>query len=178
MESAVPSQGEMDFTATRFGGSDYDADRDLARMSDAMGRVFEVMIRDPEQYFSLQELARASRVPQSSVGSYLCYLRRDFFFTVPKKHVENGLYLYKLGRRFSADEILERKAKKIKPVGDKELFGEMMRSMYAYAHAAMNYQMQGHDVQYVHDHQDVMDKAMREWQVDFCLKIQEGNDEQ
>jgi len=173
MESAVNTQTELDFTSTRFGGSDYDPDRDQARMSEAMARVFGVMIRDPEQYWSLRDLARASQVPQSSVGSYLCYLRRDFFFTVPKRHVENGLYLYKLGRRFNANEILERKAKKIKPVGDKELFGEMMRMMYAYASVAMN----DDDLIRIKEHEAIMDQAMRDWQVDFCLKIQEGNDE-
>jgi len=164
MESAVNKQVELDFTATKFDGSDYDPDRDQARMSEAMGRVFEVMIRDPEQYWSLRDLAKESEVPQSSVGSYLCYLRRDYFYTVPKKHVENGLYLYKLGRRFNEDEILERKAKKIKPVGDKELFGEMMRSIYAYAHLPLSTNL------------DAMVIGTEAWRNNFINKIRSGED--
>ena len=57
------------------------------------------MMNNPYQRFTLEDLADASGVPQSSVGSYLCYLRRDFGYEVPKEHIKNGLYEYWLGAR-------------------------------------------------------------------------------
>lgn len=86
-----------DFESTNFGGSDYDPQRDLKRMADGMGAVFAVMKDTPHAWYTLEELADLSGVPQSSVGSYLCYLRRDYFYEVPKEHIKDGLYKYCLG---------------------------------------------------------------------------------
>ena len=87
------------FQETNFGGSDYDPARDAARMSDGMAAVYSVMAKNNMRQFTLEKLAELSGVPQSSVGSYLCYLRRDFGYEVPKQHIENGLYVYSLGNK-------------------------------------------------------------------------------
>lgn len=149
----------MDFLQTNFAGSDYDPERDQVRMSDAMGSVFEVMSHDPDKWFSLEVLSELAGVPQSSVGSYLSYLRRDYNYTVPKKHVENGFYLYKLGRKLTPEQIIKRKAKRLKPIGDRKLFGEMMRTIYAYAHQP--------DIEAFAE----MDKAGKIWRASFIEEI-------
>lgn len=87
------------FHETNFAGDDYDPARDLQRMADGMGSVFAVMMRSPDVWYKLETLSELSGVPQSSVGSYLSYLRRDFGYSVPKEHLGNGLYQYKLGVR-------------------------------------------------------------------------------
>lgn len=87
------------FEQTNFGGSDYDAERDRLRMAGAMQAVFDVMVKYQDTDLSLQEIATLSGEPQSSVGSYLCYLRRDYGYQVPKTYAGNGLYLYRLGKR-------------------------------------------------------------------------------
>jgi len=119
----------MDFQNTNFGGSDYDAERDCSRMSDAMEKVYNFLTFPIHlnEWHTLERIAGSTGVPQSSVGSYLCYLRRDYGFQVPKKYMGNGLFAYQLGRKLAP------KPKKMKAIGDKELFGEMMRSIYAYA---------------------------------------------
>lgn len=155
-----------DFASTRFGGSDYNPARDRARMSEAMLCVFDVMAERPHDWFHLEELAHLTGVPQSSVGSYLCYLRRDFHFKVPKEYEKNGLYRYKLGDRMSPEEIKEKQIKKMKPIGDKELFGEMMRSMYACAH------------EYSVDNLQSMEGATKAWQDDMVDRISVDNNDQ
>lgn len=152
-------QPQLDFTQARFGGSDYDVNRDLARMVGAMGRVYKTMASCPERWFTLQDIARISGVPQSSVGSYLCYLRRDFHYRVPKRHVKDGLFEYRLGGKFNAGEMTEREIKKLKPIGDKALFGEMMRCMYAFAHTESA------------DNRSGMNEALAAWAGDFVEKI-------
>jgi len=73
-----------DFAATKFGGDDYDPERDKMRLTGALDRVFRVMRVLPDRWFTIKDLARLSDVPESSVGSYLCYLRRDHGYEVPK----------------------------------------------------------------------------------------------
>ncbi len=121
-------QQELDFTATKFGGSDFTED-DRERMGEAMQRVYKYLQpKQPNEWFTLERIAEETGVPQSSVGSYLCYLRRDFGYEVPKKHSGHGLYFYQLGQKLNKP-----RKKKMKAIGDKELFGEMMRGIYACA---------------------------------------------
>lgn len=87
------------FESTAFGGPDYDPARDMARMADGLAAVFAVMKDTPTVWYTLEQIAELSGVPQSSVGSYLCYLRRDFGYKVPKEYVRDGLYVYCLGLR-------------------------------------------------------------------------------
>ena len=102
------------FKDTNFKGADYNPMRDMSRMADGMAMVFAVMKDAPQRWFTLEELAELSGVPQSSIGSYLSYMRRDYNYEVPKDYVRDGLYRYKLGVKGGVTEPKARKAK-VKP---------------------------------------------------------------
>ena len=86
----------MKQTEFRFDGSDYVHDRDSERLTGQLFRVFET-IKDGNWY-TLNAIAEATEDPPASISAQLRHLRKPRFggYTVDKKHIENGLYVYRL----------------------------------------------------------------------------------
>lgn len=143
-----------------FFGDDYVDARDRERMTVAMGKVFDFLHATPQEWFSIEEISEATDVPASSVGSYISYIRRDAHFTAPKKYIDGGLYLYNIGKKMTQEQIIEMQAKSHKPVGDKQLWGEYMRSIYAYANA-------GNDINHTK-----LKIAERNWRMDMVERCE------
>lgn len=82
--------------APRFNGSDYDHERDAARLAGQLQRIIELM-RDGE-WRALREIAAATGAPEASVSAQLRHARKPRFggHTVEKKHLGQGLYVYRL----------------------------------------------------------------------------------
>jgi hypothetical protein len=80
----------------RFAGADYDHERDHARLTGQILRVFELM-RDG-MWRTLAEIEAATGDPQASVSAQLRHLRKRRWgsHTVNRRHVGDGLYLYQL----------------------------------------------------------------------------------
>lgn len=80
----------------RFDGSDYVHERDSVRLTGQLFRVFEA-IKDGHWY-TLNAIAEVTEDPPASVSAQLRHLRKPRFggYTVEKKHIENGLYVYRL----------------------------------------------------------------------------------
>lgn len=80
----------------RFDGSDYDRERDDARLTGQLLRIWRV-VKD-SQWRTLQEIADATGDPPASVSAQLRHLRKDRFggHTLNKEHVGNGLYRYQV----------------------------------------------------------------------------------
>lgn len=79
-----------------FNGSDYDHKEDGERLSAQHTRIFNLM-KDGE-FRSLREISVATNAPEASVSAQLRHLRKERFggYTVSKRSVGRGVYLYKL----------------------------------------------------------------------------------
>lgn len=80
----------------RFDGDDYVPERDDVRLSGQILRVFDCM--KDGQWRTLGLIANLTGDPEASVSAQLRHLRKDRFggHQVEKKHVERGLYTYRL----------------------------------------------------------------------------------
>lgn len=93
MRLEPPPRAQLPF---RFDGDDYVPERDDVRLSGQIERVFSVM-RD-RKWRTLQEIARATGDPESSVSAQLRHLRKPRFgaYTVEREHRGSGLYAYRV----------------------------------------------------------------------------------
>jgi hypothetical protein len=83
----------------RFNGSDYDPDKDNARLSGQLGRVWRCMADG--EWRTLEELAGVTGDPQASVSAQLRHLRKERFgaHTVEKRargERAHGLFEYRV----------------------------------------------------------------------------------
>jgi hypothetical protein len=81
---------------TKFDGSDYVPERDDARLSSQLKRVFNVM--KDGGWRSLETISLSTGDPEPSVSAQLRHLRKPKHgsHTVNKKHMGEGLYVYQL----------------------------------------------------------------------------------
>ena len=82
-----------------FDGSDYESDKDHARLSGQIKRVFD-LIQDG-QWRTLDEIAKVTGDPHASVSAQLRHLRKDKFGAYdvvkrPRGNRESGLFEYRL----------------------------------------------------------------------------------
>jgi hypothetical protein len=83
-----------------FDGDDYNDRRDRPRLTGQIKRVYSVM-KDGE-WRSLDQIHSATGDPHASISAQLRHLRKEKFgnHVVKKKHLGNGLYVYRLlGRK-------------------------------------------------------------------------------
>lgn len=86
----------LEVPRARFDGADYDHDRDSARLTGQILRVFDLM--KDQQWRTLREIAAATGDPESSISAQLRHLRKERFgsHTVEREHVGGGLFRYRL----------------------------------------------------------------------------------
>jgi hypothetical protein len=79
-----------------FDGKTYDEDRDRARLSRQINRVFEVML--DRKWHTLAELEETTGAPQASISARLRDLRKRKFgsWRVRRRYVAHGLWEYRL----------------------------------------------------------------------------------
>ena len=115
----------------RFSGADYRAERDQARLSTQLERVKDAMIDG--QWRKLQEIADLAQAPQSSVSAQLRNLRKPEFgsWLVDRRHIDRGLYEYRLRAQTQADLF---QARTVKPTRAEMREGfEQLRTMAKFA---------------------------------------------
>lgn len=80
----------------KFNGSDYKPERDDARLTSQLSRVFNCLVGG--KWLPLHEIADRTGDPEASVSAQLRHLRKPKHgaHTVNKRHVKNGLYEYQL----------------------------------------------------------------------------------
>lgn len=111
---------------TKFHGETYDATVDRERLSGQLQRVFDVLSGGRE--YPIDELARLSGVSVISISKRASDLRIYHGYNVVARRIDKGYFAYKM-----LPDAPVKVARKMKPIGDEKLFGEMMRSIYAYA---------------------------------------------
>lgn len=82
--------------AVDFDGETYDRGRDKMRLSGQMFRVYTVMCDG--RWRTLNQISQATGDPEASISARLRDLRKPKFggFNVERKHVDRGLFAYKL----------------------------------------------------------------------------------
>lgn len=80
----------------RFNGSNYDHQRDSARLTGQLLRIWHVM--QDSRWRSLAEISALTGDPPASVSAQLRHLRKPRFgaHTVNKIHLGNGYFKYRL----------------------------------------------------------------------------------
>lgn len=81
---------------TPFNGSDYSHDRDAPRLTEQIQRVFTVL--SDRNWHALSHIAMLTGDPEASISAQIRHLRKARFggWEIEKKHMGNGLYLYRL----------------------------------------------------------------------------------
>jgi hypothetical protein len=79
-----------------FNGPDYVPERDHARLTGQLNRVFNAM--KDSKWRTLNEIADITGDPVASISAQLRHLRKARFggHTVEREHVGNGLYRYRV----------------------------------------------------------------------------------
>jgi hypothetical protein len=80
----------------RFDGSDYVPERDDARLTGQLLRVWEC-VKDGE-WRTLSRISTITGDPEASISAQLRHLRKSRFggFEVEKRYINNGLYEYRV----------------------------------------------------------------------------------
>ena len=80
----------------RFNGADYNADRDNARLSGQLRRIWEIVIDG--RWYTLKDIAIRTGDPEPSISAQLRHLRKPRFggYIVEREYIANGLYKYRV----------------------------------------------------------------------------------
>jgi uncharacterized protein (DUF2132 family) len=80
----------------RFNGADYDPDRDNARLTGQLRRIWEIVIDG--RWYTLKDIAVRTGDPEPSISAQLRHLRKPRFggHIVEREYVANGLYKYRV----------------------------------------------------------------------------------
>lgn len=131
---------------TLFHGATYDVEKDKQRFTGQIKRIAEVL-NDGQEYGS-GDLCKLANVSFSALRNRISDLRVYHGFNIEAMRVHDGLWSYRYKGRMTSEEHRRylQKLRKVKPIGNVGMFGEMMRSIYAYGHqpdlfndAAMHY---------------------------------------
>jgi hypothetical protein len=90
----------------KFDGSDYIPDRDDARLSGQILRVWECM--KDAKWRTLREISNITGDPEASISAQLRHLRKPRFggHDVEKEYISNGLYKYRLLKQCEMEELV------------------------------------------------------------------------
>ena len=97
----------MTQTTLDFEGATYDPAKDRSRLNRQMQAVYDCMIYG--DWRTLDEIARITGAPQASVSARLRDFRKPRFggFTVDRKRLQDGLYIYRLRKSDAERDLAE-----------------------------------------------------------------------
>lgn len=80
----------------RFNGADYKPERDNARLTGQILRVFDVV--NDNNWYTLKQISEKTGDPEASVSAQLRHLRKPRFggYVVEREYINNGLYKYRV----------------------------------------------------------------------------------
>jgi hypothetical protein len=127
----MTNQEELDLSNARIYGTDLQAP-DADRLKGQLKRVYSIM-KDGRKRTTYQ-IGEMANCPAASAHRHLSTLRTQYGAVVEKELIGEGLWNYWITGYTLANVGYDSVKKKIKPIGDKEKFGEFMRAVYAMAH--------------------------------------------
>ena len=80
----------------RFNGADYNPDRDNARLTGQLRRIWEIVIDG--RWYTLKDISIRTGAPEPSISAQLRHLRKPRFGShiVEREYIANGLYKYRV----------------------------------------------------------------------------------
>lgn len=80
----------------RFNGADYSPNRDNARLTGQLRRIWEIVIDG--RWYTLKDIAVRTGDPEPSISAQLRHLRKPRFggYIVEREYIANGLYQYRV----------------------------------------------------------------------------------
>lgn len=121
----------QNFDDAKFFGGGYDKEKDHQRLTGQLKAVHDLMIDGNKR--TLRQISDATNSPEASVSAALRTLRNQYGFVIAKDRarIDGGTWMYWIAGGGMGEA--SRTKKKMKPIGDPRLFGEMMRCIYAHA---------------------------------------------
>lgn len=126
----------IDTDKTLYHGVTYNPEIDKKRFTGQLQRIAEVLSNGQE--YDSQALCTEANVSFSALRNRISDLRVYHAFKISAERIKDGLWKYKYLGRMTPDEHKKylKGLREIKPIGNEILFGEMFRTIYAYAHQA------------------------------------------
>lgn len=118
-------QTNLDFNKVKIYGTDLQPE-DYSRLGGQLKKVYELMIDGKKR--STYKISEELNIPAASAHRHLSTLRTQYGFIIEKELIADGLWLYQIIKKGN----LAKKPKKLKPIGNAELFGAMMQAIHAY----------------------------------------------
>jgi hypothetical protein len=89
----------------RFDGADYVPERDNARLTGQLLRIWNVM--NDGRWRTLKEISALTGDPEASVSAQLRHLRKPRFgsYEIEREYIKNGLYRYKINMHDKSKEL-------------------------------------------------------------------------
>jgi hypothetical protein len=83
-------------TEFRFDGDDYVPERDDARLTGQLKRIFDVM--SDWKWHTLRDISVRTNDPEASISAQLRHLRKKRFgaYTLDREYIQSGLYRYRV----------------------------------------------------------------------------------
>lgn len=83
----------------RFDGADYQPERDNARLTGQLLRIWNVV--NDWQWHTLKNISELTGDPEASISAQLRHLRKPRFggYEVEREHIQNGLYRYRVKQK-------------------------------------------------------------------------------
>lgn len=129
----------MSLEETQFHGASFSEERDGDRLKSSIARIAEVFQDNEGAWLNSDELCEKAEASPNSYRNRISDLRVYHGFKIDAENVKGGLWKYRFNGLMTAEEhhqyLTDLKLKRNKPMGDKDLWGEMMRSMYAFANS-------------------------------------------
>lgn len=151
---------------TQFHGATYDEVRDRDRLNGALLRIYEFLSANKGKWISAPMLCNMADVSANSYRNRLSDLRVYHGCIIESENIKDGMWKYKYSGQMTDEQFkkysMERQLKQIKPTGDKEKFGQVMRRLYAYAHDTRQ------------ETKIEVGAALNDWAMDFVDKIKSG----
>ena len=119
------------FAAAKFHGAGYDEAKDKKRLTGQLQSVYDCMSDGHKR--TLRDIAAFTSAPEASVSAALRTLRNQFGYVIEKERRvhDGGTWQYWIAGGGMGEHT--RTPRKMKPIGEPELFGAMMREIYALA---------------------------------------------
>lgn len=146
---------QINMGLTKFHGESYIEDLDRDRLTGQVKRLFEVLKSGVA--YRCDELSELSNVAMGSIPKRASDLRIYHGYIIEANRVTDcGLHTYQLiGREDKTKKV----KKKIKPIGNPELFGKMLEAINAYA------------AKPTQENNGLMSNAANKWALSFAGEI-------
>lgn len=126
----------LDVEQTLFHGNTYNEERDKTRLTSSLLRLTDILENNKNIWIRSDDLCKMAKVSKNSYRNRLSDLRIYHSMLIEAVNVKNGLWKYRFSGYRTKDQqnkyLHDLKVKRTKPLGNKELWGKMLETIYIY----------------------------------------------